>query len=122
MAALARHLQPLSSSPSHMQAAFGRPLARSGGPALRAYINSISLGTSDSGIRANVAHCLSVFRARGGRRASACPLARGFRTLGGPEFCGKGRKAKAVSSRQHAAKRWHGRNIKLNASPSRDRY
>ncbi|MCA0343182.1 MAG: hypothetical protein LCH99_26070 [Proteobacteria bacterium] len=48
----------------HMQAAFGRALALSDGPALQAYVDSISLGTSDGDIRANVTRCLSVFRAR----------------------------------------------------------
>lgn len=47
----------------HMQAAFGLALARSSGPALQAYVDSISLSTSDTDIRANVTHCLSVFRA-----------------------------------------------------------
>ncbi len=47
----------------HMQAAFGRALARSNVPALRAYAGSISLGPSDSDIRANVSRCMSVFRA-----------------------------------------------------------
>lgn len=46
----------------HMQAAFGRALARSDGPALEAYIESISLGTSDGDMRKNVTRCLSVFR------------------------------------------------------------
>lgn len=50
----------------HMQAALGRALARSDGPALQAYVESISLDTSDGDIRANVTHCLSVFRARAG--------------------------------------------------------
>lgn len=50
----------------HMQVAFGRALARSNNPALQAYVESISLGTSDSDIRVNVTHCLSVFRARAG--------------------------------------------------------
>ncbi|WP_152027257.1 hypothetical protein [Brucella pituitosa] len=50
----------------HMQAAFGRALARSDGPALRAYIASIALDTSDSDIRANVTRCMSVFRTRAG--------------------------------------------------------
>ncbi|WP_156381542.1 hypothetical protein [Aurantimonas sp. Leaf443] len=50
----------------HMQAAFGLALARSDEPALQAYIDSISLSTSDTDIRENVTHCLSVFRARAG--------------------------------------------------------
>ncbi len=50
----------------HMQAALGRSLARSNAPALRAYIESISLSASDSDTRANVTYCLSVFRGRAG--------------------------------------------------------
>ncbi|MFC7694845.1 hypothetical protein ACFQY5_40135 [Paeniroseomonas aquatica] len=50
----------------HMQAAFGRALARSDGTALQAYVESVSLSTSDSDTRANVTRCLSVFRARAG--------------------------------------------------------
>jgi len=50
----------------HMQAALGRSLARSNDLALRAYVESISLGTSDSDSRANVTHCLTVFRGRAG--------------------------------------------------------
>lgn len=50
----------------HMQAALGHALARSDGPALQAYVESISLDTSDSDTRANVTYCLSVFRVRAG--------------------------------------------------------
>lgn len=50
----------------HMQTAFGLALARSDEPALQAYVHSISLSTSDTDIRVNVTHCLSVFRARAG--------------------------------------------------------
>lgn len=50
----------------HMQVAFGLALARSDEPALQAYVDSISLGTSDTEIRANVTHCLSAFRAQAG--------------------------------------------------------
>lgn len=50
----------------HMQVAFGRALARSDGIALQAYVGSISLSISDSGIRANVTRCLSTFRAKAG--------------------------------------------------------
>lgn len=50
----------------HMQAALGRALARSDEFALQAYVESISLSTSDSDTRANVTHCLSVFRAEAG--------------------------------------------------------
>ncbi len=48
----------------HMQVAFGRALARSEQNALRAYVDSISLSTSDTGMRACVTRCLSEFRAR----------------------------------------------------------
>lgn len=48
----------------HMQAAFGRTLARSGADALKAYVDSISMGSSNGGMRETVTHCLSVFRAR----------------------------------------------------------
>lgn len=50
----------------HMQVAFGLALARSDEPALKAYIDSISLSTSDTAIRSNVTHCLSAFRAQAG--------------------------------------------------------
>lgn len=47
----------------HIQAALGRALARSDGPALQAYVESITLGMADIDIRVNVTRCLSVFRA-----------------------------------------------------------
>jgi hypothetical protein len=50
----------------HIQGALGWALARSERTALQSYVESISLGTSDSDIRANVTRCLSVFRARAG--------------------------------------------------------
>ena len=50
----------------HMQAALGRALARSDQPALHAYVASISLGTSDRDIRANVTRCMSIFRTHAG--------------------------------------------------------
>lgn len=50
----------------HMQAALGRALARGGVRAFQAYVESISLSTSDSESRECVTRCLSVFRARAG--------------------------------------------------------
>jgi hypothetical protein len=48
----------------HIQTALGRALARSDESALLAYVDSISLSTSDSGIRECVTRCLSMFRNR----------------------------------------------------------
>jgi hypothetical protein len=48
----------------HIQVALGKALARSEPSSLQAYVNSISLGTSDRDIRENVTRCLSTFRTK----------------------------------------------------------
>lgn len=48
----------------HIQVALGKALARSDISSLQAYVNSISLGTSDREIRENVTRCLSIFRTK----------------------------------------------------------
>lgn len=54
----------------HIQSALGRALTRCGPAALRAYVDSMSLGISEDGGRREVTQCLEVFRANSdaGRR------------------------------------------------------
>lgn len=49
-----------------IQGALGRTLARSDESALAAYVDSISISASDSGMRDCVTYCLATFRARAG--------------------------------------------------------